>query len=58
LKPVLPRTHGSAIFTRGETQALATATLEHLTTPSAWTLLEGEAHKRFLMHYNFPPSRR
>lgn len=52
---VLPRTHGSALFTRGETQALVTATLG--TERDAQTIdeLTGERTDRFLMHYNFPP---
>lgn len=52
---VLPRTHGSAIFTRGETQALAVATLG--TERDAQTIdeLTGEKSDRFLFHYNFPP---
>lgn len=52
---VLPRTHGSALFTRGETQALVTATLG--TTRDAQTLdeLMGEKTDSFLFHYNFPP---
>jgi polyribonucleotide nucleotidyltransferase len=51
----LPRTHGSALFTRGETQALVTATLG--TSEDAQTLdwLEGESERRFMLHYNFPP---
>ena len=51
---VLPRTHGSALFTRGQTQALATTTLG---TPSDMQImdeLEGEYKERFLFHYNFP----
>ncbi len=51
---VLPRTHGSAIFTRGQTQALVTATLG---TPSDMQImdeLEGEFKERFMFHYNFP----
>ena len=52
---LLPRTHGSAIFTRGETQALVTATLGTSDDEQRMDLLEGEAHKRFLLHYNFPP---
>lgn len=51
---VLPRTHGSAIFTRGQTQALVTVTLG---TPSDMQImdeLEGEYKERFLFHYNFP----
>ncbi|MBN2377661.1 MAG: polyribonucleotide nucleotidyltransferase [Sedimentisphaerales bacterium] len=51
----LPRTHGSAIFTRGETQALVTATLG--TSDDAQTIdgLMGEYEQRFMLHYNFPP---
>src|SRR6185369_12434366 len=52
---VLPRTHGSAVFTRGETQALVTATLGTSDDVQRMDWLEGEFHKRFLMHYNFPP---
>jgi len=52
---VLPRTHGSAVFTRGETQALVTATLGTSDDEQRMELLEGEAHKRFMLHYNFPP---
>ena len=52
---VLPRVHGSALFTRGETQALVSATLG--TTDDAQRLesYEGELKKRFMLHYNFPP---
>ncbi|MGL5044774.1 MAG: polyribonucleotide nucleotidyltransferase, partial [Plesiomonas sp.] len=52
---VLPRTHGSALFTRGETQALVTATLG--TERDAQTIdeLTGERTDRFMLHYNFPP---
>jgi polyribonucleotide nucleotidyltransferase len=52
---VLPRTHGSAVFTRGETQALVTTTLGTADDAQRMDWLEGESHKRFLMHYNFPP---
>jgi polyribonucleotide nucleotidyltransferase len=52
---VLPRTHGSAIFTRGETQALVTATLGTADDVQRMDWLEGESYKRFMMHYNFPP---
>ena len=52
---VLPRTHGSAVFTRGETQALVTATLGTADDVQRMDWLEGEAKKRFMMHYNFPP---
>ncbi|OLD71459.1 MAG: polyribonucleotide nucleotidyltransferase, partial [Acidobacteria bacterium 13_1_40CM_2_56_11] len=52
---VLPRTHGSAVFTRGETQALVTATLGTADDVQRMDRLEGESYKRFIMHYNFPP---
>lgn len=52
---VLPRTHGSAVFTRGETQALVTATLGTADDAQRMDRLEGESYKRFMMHYNFPP---
>jgi len=53
---VLPRTHGSAVFTRGETQALVTATLGTKDDEQRVELLEsGESFKRFMLHYNFPP---
>jgi polyribonucleotide nucleotidyltransferase len=52
---VLPRTHGSALFTRGETQALVTATLGTAEDQQRLDVLEGEAFKRFMLHYNFPP---
>jgi polyribonucleotide nucleotidyltransferase len=53
---VLPRTHGSALFTRGETQALVTVTLGTKDDEQRIELLEpGEATKRFMLHYNFPP---
>jgi polyribonucleotide nucleotidyltransferase len=52
---VLPRTHGSAIFTRGETQALVTTTLGTTDDRQRLEAFEGEAKKRFMLHYNFPP---
>jgi polyribonucleotide nucleotidyltransferase len=52
---VLPRTHGSAIFTRGETQALVTTTLGTSDDMQRLEVFEGEARKRFMLHYNFPP---
>lgn len=52
---VLPRTHGSAIFTRGETQALATATLGTKRDAQIIEEYEGESRQKFLLHYNFPP---
>ncbi len=52
---VLPRTHGSAIFTRGETQALVTTTLGTTDDMQRLEGFEGEAKKRFMLHYNFPP---
>ena len=51
---VLPRTHGSAVFTRGETQALATVTLGALNEYQALDGLSLEAEKHFMLHYNFP----
>ena len=52
---VLPRTHGSALFTRGETQALAVITLGTGDDEQIMDALEGEYRERFLLHYNFPP---
>jgi polyribonucleotide nucleotidyltransferase len=52
---VLPRTHGSAIFTRGETQALVTATLGTAEDQQKIEMVDGETWKRFMLHYNFPP---
>jgi polyribonucleotide nucleotidyltransferase len=52
---VLPRTHGSALFTRGETQALVTATLGTSDDMQRIETFEGEKKKRFMLHYNFPP---
>ncbi len=52
---VLPRTHGSALFTRGETQAVVIATLGTLRDAQLIESLEGERKDRFLLHYNFPP---
>jgi polyribonucleotide nucleotidyltransferase len=52
---VLPRTHGSAVFTRGETQALVTATLGTAEDQQKIELVDGESWKRFMLHYNFPP---
>ena len=52
---VLPRTHGSALFTRGETQALVTATLGTSSDTQKLDLVEGVSQKRFMLHYNFPP---
>jgi polyribonucleotide nucleotidyltransferase len=52
---VLPRTHGSSIFTRGETQALVTTTLGTGEDMQRLEAFEGEARKRFMLHYNFPP---
>ena len=51
---LLPRTHGSAVFTRGETQALATTTLGSLEENQLLDGLTLEATKRFMLHYNFP----
>ena len=52
---VLPRTHGSALFTRGETQALVVSTLGTGQDEQIMDTLEGEYRERFLLHYNFPP---
>ncbi|GEN25553.1 polyribonucleotide nucleotidyltransferase [Halomonas cupida] len=52
---VLPKAHGSAVFTRGETQAVVVATLGTLRDAQLIESLEGERKDRFLLHYNFPP---
>jgi polyribonucleotide nucleotidyltransferase len=52
---VLPRTHGSGLFTRGETQVLAIATLGSLSMAQKLDSLSPKASKRFMHHYNFPP---
>ena len=52
---VLPRTHGSAVFTRGETQALVTCTLGTADDAQKIESFEGETWKSFMLHYNFPP---
>jgi len=52
---VLPRTHGSAVFTRGETQALVTCTLGTAEDEQKIEHVGGEFYKRFMLHYNFPP---
>lgn len=52
---VLPRTHGSALFTRGETQALAVITLGTARDGQVIDAVEGESKEHFLFHYNFPP---
>src|SRR5207244_4206664 len=52
---VLPRTHGSAVFTRGETQALVTCTLGTDDDAQKIESFEGETWKSFMLHYNFPP---
>lgn len=52
---VLPRTHGSALFTRGETQALAVATLGTARDEQKFDTLQGEYTERFMLHYNMPP---
>ncbi len=51
----LPRTHGSALFTRGETQAIVTATLGSEGDEQRIETLYGESFKHFMLHYNFPP---
>ncbi len=52
---LLPRTHGSALFTRGETQALVVTTLGTSEDEQRIDALEGEYYKTFMLHYNFPP---
>ena len=52
---ILPRTHGSAIFTRGETQALVVATLGTSVDKQRLDNLQGKTSKGFMLHYNFPP---
>jgi len=52
---VLPRTHGSALFTRGETQAIVTCTLGTERDAQIIDALEGERRDPFMLHYNFPP---
>ena len=53
---VLPRTHGSVVFTRGETQALVVATLGTGRDAQIIDAIEGERKEHFMLHYNFPPS--
>ncbi len=52
---ILPRTHGSALFTRGETQAMVSITLGTESDMQTTESLEGVAKQRFMLHYNFPP---
>jgi polyribonucleotide nucleotidyltransferase len=52
---VLPRVHGSVVFTRGETQALVSATLGTEDDAQKIETVEGETYRRFMLHYNFPP---
>ena len=52
---ILPRAHGSALFTRGETQALCVATLGTGQDEQIIDQLEGESRAHFMLHYNFPP---
>ncbi len=52
---VLPRVHGSCVFTRGETQALVTVTLGTADDQQKVEMVDGETWKRFMLHYNFPP---
>lgn len=52
---VLPRPHGSAIFTRGETQSLAVATLGTTLDEQVYDDIEGDRREHFILHYNFPP---
>ena len=51
----LPRAHGSALFTRGETQAMVAATLGTKSDEQKIEALEGETYRHFMLHYNFPP---
>lgn len=52
---VLPRTHGSALFTRGETQVMAVTTLGTVLDEQIFDDIEGDRRERFMLHYNFPP---
>jgi len=52
---ILPRTHGSALFTRGETQALVVTTLGTVFDEQIYDDIEGDKRERFILHYNFPP---
>ncbi len=52
---ILPRTHGSALFTRGETQALAVTTLGTILDEQIFDDIEGDRREHFMLHYNFPP---
>ncbi len=52
---VLPRPHGSAIFTRGETQSLAVATLGTVLDEQVYDDIDGDRREHFILHYNFPP---
>ncbi len=52
---ILPRTHGSALFTRGETQAIVTITLGTGKDAQLIDAVEGESREQFMLHYNFPP---
>ncbi|MFH1691272.1 MAG: polyribonucleotide nucleotidyltransferase [Candidatus Omnitrophota bacterium] len=52
---VLPRTHGSALFTRGQTQSLGVVTLGTRVDEQMIEALEGKSYKKFMLHYNFPP---
>ena len=52
---ILPRAHGSAVFTRGQTQSLGIVTLGSVKDSQRLDALEGESYRRFMLHYNFPP---
>jgi polyribonucleotide nucleotidyltransferase len=52
---ILPRAHGSAVFTRGETQSIGVTTLGNVSEAQKLDNLEGNSSKRFMLHYNFPP---
>ena len=52
---ILPRAHGSAVFTRGQTQSLGVVTLGTVANAQKIDAIEGESSKKFMLHYNFPP---
>lgn len=52
---ILPRTHGTALFTRGETQSLGVVTLGTVMDEQRFDNIEGEGSRKFMLHYNFPP---
>ncbi|MFH0975339.1 MAG: polyribonucleotide nucleotidyltransferase [Spirochaetota bacterium] len=52
---ILPRAHGSAVFTRGQTQSLGVVTLGTVSDAQKIDAIEGQSYKKFMLHYNFPP---